>query len=88
MGDEISDDLGDLMRQGNREKLSVTVHVYRVIARHAEREDSKSRVVEQAIVLWERNRLALLAREGYQKMSDEDRGEGEAYLAVLDEIAE
>ena len=79
------------MKQGNREKLSVTVdpRVYRVIERHAERAKiSKSRVVEQAIILWERNQLALLAREGYQKMSDEDRGEGEAYLAVLDEIAE
>jgi hypothetical protein len=78
------------MRQGNREKLSVTVapHVYRVIERHAARAKiSKSRVVEQAIVLWERNRLALLAREGYQRMSDEDRGDAEAYLAVLDEIA-
>ncbi len=79
------------MKQGNREKLSVTVdpRVYRVIERHAERAKiSKSRVVEQAIVLWERSRLALLAREGYQKMSDEDRGDAEAYLAVLDEIAE
>ena len=78
------------MRQGNREKLSVTVdpHVYQVIERHAARAKiSKSRVVEQAIVLWERNRLALLAREGYQKMSDEDRGDAETYLAVLDEIA-
>lgn len=79
------------MKQGNREKLSVTVdpHVYRVIERHAERAKiSKSRVVEDAVRLWERNRLAVLAREGYQKMSFEDRADAEAYLAVLDEIAE
>jgi Arc/MetJ-type ribon-helix-helix transcriptional regulator len=79
------------MKQGNREKLSVTVdpHVYRVIERHAERARiSKSRIVEDAIRLWERSRLAALAREGYQKMSDEDRADAQAYLAVLDEIEE
>ena len=77
------------MKQGNREKLSVTVdpHVYRVIERYAERARiSKSRIVEDAIRLWERSQLAALAREGYQKMSDEDRADAQAYLAVLDEF--
>jgi hypothetical protein len=79
------------MKQGNREKLSVTVdpHVYRVIERHAERAKiSKSRVVEDAIRVWERSRLAILAREGYRKMADEDQTDTEAYLAVLDELSE
>jgi len=74
------------MRQGRREKLSVTVdpQLYRAIERHAE--DSsvpKSRVIEEAIRLWERSRLAALAREGYEKMAKEDVRDAEAYLSAL-----
>jgi len=75
------------MRQGRREKLSVTVdpQLYRAIERHAE--DSsvpKSRVIEEAIRLWERSRLAALAREGYEKMAKEDVRDAEAYLSALE----
>jgi len=74
------------MRQGRREKLSVTVdpQLYRAIERHAE--DSsvpKSRIIEEAIRLWERSRLAALAREGYEKMAKEDVRDAEAYLSAL-----
>ena len=79
------------MKQGHREKLSVTVdpQLYQVIERHAERTKvSKSRIIEEAIRLWERSRLAALAREGYQKMGDEDLRDAEAYLPALDEMKE
>ena len=58
------------MKQGNREKLSVTVspHLYEVVERYAERAKvTKSKVVEEAIRLWERSRQAAVAREGYQR---------------------
>ncbi len=73
------------MRQEHRTKLSVTVdpELYKSISRHAERAKvSKSRVVEDAIRLWEKNQLALLAKEGYQKMAREDVRDAEAYLPV------
>lgn len=55
------------MKQGNREKLSVTVspRLYEVVERYAERAKvTKSKVVEEAIRLWERSRQAAVAREG------------------------
>ena len=79
------------MRQAHREKLSVTVdpRLYQVVKRHAERARiPKSRIIEEAIRLWERNRLAALAREGYQKMAAEDIGDADAYLPALGEIGE
>jgi len=72
------------MRQGRREKLSVTVdpQLYRAIERHAEDFSvPKSRIIEEAIRLWERSRLAALAREGYEKMAKEDVRDAEAYLS-------
>jgi predicted transcriptional regulator len=77
------------MRQGHREKLSVTVdpRLYQVIERHAEHTKvPKSRIIEEAIRLWERNKLALLAREEYQKMADDDLADAEAYLPAINEI--
>ena len=79
------------MRQGHREKLSVTVDpcVYDAIEQHAARTKlPKSKIVEEAIRVWERTRLAALAREGYQNTAPEDLADAEAYLAVLDEIGE
>ena len=79
------------MRQGHREKLSVTVdpRVYDAIEQHAARTKlPKSKIVEEAIRVWERARLAALAREGYQITAPEDLADVEAYLAVLDEIRE
>jgi hypothetical protein len=79
------------MRQGRREKLSVTIDpkVYEVVKRHAERAKvAKSRVIEDAIRVWERNRLAALAREGYRRMADEDAADAQAYLPALDEVGE
>jgi len=77
--------------KGHREKLSVTVdpRLYRVVERHAKRTKvPKSKVVEEAIRVWERTRLAALAREGYQKMANENLQDAEAYLSVLDELME
>lgn len=79
------------MRRGHREKLSVTVdpHLYAVVERHAERTKlPRSKVIEEAIRVWERARLAALAREGYRKSAPEDLVDAEAYLAALDEIGE
>ena len=79
------------MKQGNREKLSVTVdpRLCEVVARYAARAKvTKSKVVEEAIRLWERSRQAAVAREGYQQMAKEDVADAEAYLPVLDEIGE
>ena len=79
------------MQRAKRAKLSITVDpvVYEAISRHAERTRiSKSRLVEDALRLWEKNRLALLAKEGYQRMAEENERDAEAYLPVLDEIEE
>ncbi len=79
------------MSRGHRAKLSITVdpNLYEAISQHAEKAKvSKSRLIEQALQLWERNRLALLAKEGYQKMAREDVRDAEAYLPVLDELEE
>jgi predicted transcriptional regulator len=79
------------MRQGHREKLSVTVdpRLYDVIEQHASRTKlSKSKIIEEAIRVWERTRLAALAREGYQGMASEDLADAEAYFAVLDDLSE
>ena len=73
------------MRQGHREKLSVTIdpRLYEMIERHAERaKATKSKVVEEAIRVREGSRLAVLAREGYQRMAAEDLMDAEAYLPV------
>ena len=72
------------MKQGHREKLSVTIEpsLYRAIERHArESRRPKSKIIEEAVRLWERSRLAALAREGYQRTRDEDLADAEAYLA-------
>ncbi|MBI4528357.1 MAG: ribbon-helix-helix protein, CopG family [Deltaproteobacteria bacterium] len=77
------------MARGNRAKLSVTVdpNLYQAISQHAEKAKvSKSRLIEEALRLWEKNRLALLAKEGYQKMAREDLKDAEAYLPVLEEL--
>lgn len=77
------------MRPGNREKLSVTVepHVFRAIQRHARRAGvSRSKIVADAIRLWERNRLAQLAREGYEETAGETLKDAEAYLPALADI--
>ncbi len=79
------------MKQGNREKLSVTVdpRICAVVERYAERAKvTKSKVVEEAIRLWERSRQAALAREGYQQMAKEDVADADAYRPVLGEIGE
>lgn len=79
------------MKQGHREKLSVTVdpHLYQVIERHAERTKlPKSRIVEEAIRLWDRTRRAALARQGYKRAAAEDLADAEAYLPALDELGE
>lgn len=79
------------MRQANREKLSVTIEprLYRVIERHAARAKiPKSRIVEEAIRLWDRSRMAVLAREGYRRTAAEDLVDAEAYLSALDELEE
>jgi Arc/MetJ-type ribon-helix-helix transcriptional regulator len=77
------------VRQGHREKVSVTIDpsLYEAIDRHARRTRvSKSKVIEDAIRLWQRSHAATLAREGYQATAGEDLADAEAYLAVLDEI--
>lgn len=77
--------------KGHREKLSITVDplLYRVVTRHAKRTKvPTSKVVEEAIRVWERTRLAALAREGYQKMANANLQDAEAYLSVLDELME
>ena len=79
------------MKAARREKLSVTIHpsLHRAIERHAIRTRvPKSKVVEDAIRLWERSRLTALAREGYQKTAARDLADAEAYLSVLDELEE
>ena len=79
------------MRPGYREKLSVTIDpdLHRVIERHAIRTKMpKSKVVEDAIRLWERSRMAALAKEGYQRTASEDLADAEAYLTALGEIGE
>jgi len=48
----------------------------------------KSKIVEDAVRVWERTRLAALAREGYQDTAPEDLADAAAYLAVLGEIGE
>lgn len=79
------------MTRGYRAKLSVTVdpNLYQTITQHAQKAKvSKSRIVEEAIRVWERNRMALLAKEGYQKMAREDVADAEAYLPATSEILE
>ena len=77
------------MRQGRREKVSVTIDpsLYEAIDRHARRTRvPKSKVIEDAIRLWQRSQAATLAREGYQTTGAEDLADAEAYLTALDEI--
>lgn len=77
--------------KARREKLSVTIDpgLHRAIERHAIlTKVPKSQVVEDAIRVWERSRLAALAREGYQKTNREDLADAEAYLTSLGEIEE
>ncbi len=79
------------MKRARRTKLSITVDpvVHQAISRHAEQARiSKSRLVEDALRLWEKNRLAVLAKEGYQGMAEEDERDAEAYLPVLGELEE
>ena len=77
------------MNAEHRTKLSVTVdpHLYRAVTRYAEgAKVSKSHIIEDALRLWEKHQLILLAKEGYQKMADEDVQEAEAYASVLSDI--
>ena len=77
------------MRQGRREKVSVTIDpgLYDAIDRHARRTRvPKSKVIEEEIRLWQRSLALALAREGYQATAGEDLADAEAYLAALDEI--
>jgi metal-responsive CopG/Arc/MetJ family transcriptional regulator len=77
------------VRQGRREKVSVTIDpsLYDAIVRHARRTRvPRSKVIEDAIRLWQRSHAAALAREGYQATAEEDLADAEAYLAALDEI--
>lgn len=77
------------MRQGRREKVSVTIDpaLYQAIDRHARRTRvPRSKVIEDAIRLWQRSQTAALAREGYQATAGDDLADAEAYLAALDEI--
>ncbi len=76
------------MRQGRREKVSVTIAPapYEAIDRHARRTRvPKSKVIEDAIRLWQRSQAVALAREGYQATAREDLADAEAYLAALHE---
>lgn len=67
--------------------MTVDPHLYDVIERHAVRAKlPKSKIVEEAIRVWERTQLATLAREGYQNTAPEDLADAEAYLEALDEI--
>ncbi|MBI2218810.1 MAG: hypothetical protein HYU51_16110 [Candidatus Rokubacteria bacterium] len=69
--------------------MSIDRNVHETVARYAAHAKiPKSRVIEEAVRVWERTRHAALAREGYRKMADEDLADAEAYLAVLDELAE
>jgi predicted transcriptional regulator len=79
------------MKRAGRTKLSITVdpRLYQVVDRQAKKAKvSKSSIVEEAIRLWERQRLLALAKEGYQQMAAEDRADAKAYLPVLAEIGE
>lgn len=79
------------MKGQGRAKLSVTLdpQVYQTILRHAdEKKVAKSRLVEEAVRLWEKNRLARLAKDGYQKLAGEDLRDAEAYWGVLEELTE
>ena len=77
------------MRQGRREKISVTIDpgLHDAIDRHARlTRVPKSQVIEDAIRAWQRSQVVALAREGYQATASEDLADAEAYLAALDEI--
>lgn len=77
------------MKTEHRTKLSVTVdpHLYRAVTRYAAgAKVSKSHIIEDALRLWEKHQLILLAKEGYQKMADEDIHEAEAYASVLSDL--
>ena len=77
------------MRQGCREKISVTLDpvLHDAIDRHARRMKlPKSKVIEDAIRLWQRSQSGTLAREGYQVTAAAGLADAEAYLAALDEI--
>ena len=79
------------MKQGHREKLSVTLdpRLCELVRHYAKRDRvPKSRIIEEAVRLWERNRLAALAQEGYATMGQEDLADAEAYLPALQEIGE
>ena len=71
--------------------MSVTIEpaLYQAVEGHARRAKvPKSRIIEDAIRLWERSRLAALAREGYQRTAAEDLADAEAYLSTLDQLGE
>ena len=79
------------MKRTRRTKLSITVEsaLYEAIASHAQQAGvAKSRLVDDALRLWQKRRLALLAREGYQRMAQEDEQDAEAYLPVQFELGE
>ena len=77
------------MRQGRREKISVTIDpgLHDAVAGHARRTKvPKSKVIEDATRLWQRSQAAALAREGYRATAGEDLADAEAYLAALAEL--
>ena len=77
------------MRHWRREKVSVTIDpgLHDAIERHARRTKvPKSKVIEDAIHLWQRDQAGALAREGYQATARESLADAEAYLVALDEI--
>ena len=79
------------MRQGRREKISVTIDpaLFDAVDQHARRTRvPKSTVIEDAIRLWQRTQALALAREGYEAAAAEDLADAEAYLRAMEELEE
>ncbi len=79
------------MKRTRRTKLSITVEsaLYEAIAGHAQQTGvAKSRLVDDALRLWQKRRLALLARKGYQRMAQENEEDAKAYVPVQVELEE
>lgn len=77
------------IEKGNKSKLSVTVEpsLARAVERQARRlRVPKSRIVADAIRLWESHRRAALAREGYMAMATEDRDDAVAYVHAVEDV--
>jgi len=77
------------IEKGNKSKLSVTVEpsLARAVERQARRLGvPKSRIVTDAIRLWESHRRAALAREGYAAMAAEDRDDAVASVRAVEDV--